>query len=113
MDLGVKGEVAIVTAGSKGLGRASAMALARSGCRVCISARTEADVQQAVKDIGQATSPELVLGMMADATEQADLDRIFKATMKKWGRWTSSWRTAAGRRPGPSKRRSLRTGRPA
>ncbi|MDQ2727689.1 MAG: SDR family NAD(P)-dependent oxidoreductase [Actinomycetota bacterium] len=41
MDLGIEAKVALVTAGSKGLGRASAAALAAEGARVVISARGE------------------------------------------------------------------------
>ena len=44
MDLGLKGKVALVAASSKGLGKASALALAREGARVTICARTEADL---------------------------------------------------------------------
>lgn len=85
MDLGIKGEVAIVTAGSKGLGRASAMSLAKNGCRVCISARNAKELEEAHKMIADATSPDMVISTVADATEQADLDKIFKMTMDKWG----------------------------
>ena len=41
MDLGIAGKVALVTASSKGLGRASAVALAAEGVKVVISARGE------------------------------------------------------------------------
>ena len=47
MDLGLDGKVALVAASSKGLGRASALALAREGARVTICARTAADLQAA------------------------------------------------------------------
>ena len=45
MDLGLNGKVALVAASSKGLGKASALALAREGARVTICARTEADLR--------------------------------------------------------------------
>lgn len=44
MDLGLTGKVALVTASSKGLGRASALALAREGCRVMLNARSEEEL---------------------------------------------------------------------
>ena len=45
MDLGLNGKVALVAASSKGLGKASALALAREGARVTICARTQADLR--------------------------------------------------------------------
>src|ERR1700739_1158879 len=51
MDLGLTGKVAIVAAGSKGLGKACALALAREGARVAICSRTEADLAAAEADI--------------------------------------------------------------
>ena len=39
MDLGIEGRVALVTGGSRGLGRQVALALCQEGCRVAICAR--------------------------------------------------------------------------
>ena len=47
MDLGLSQKVAIVCAASKGLGRASAMALAREGVNVVICARNEQELNEA------------------------------------------------------------------
>ncbi len=41
MDLGIKDKVALVTGGSRGLGRQSALSLAREGVKVAICARNE------------------------------------------------------------------------
>jgi 3-oxoacyl-[acyl-carrier protein] reductase len=55
MDTGLKGRTALVCAASKGLGRACAMALAREGVAVTITARTAATLELAAADIRDAT----------------------------------------------------------
>src|SRR5438094_10490786 len=50
MDLGLTDNVAIVTGSSRGLGLASAIALASEGCRVCICARGEARLRHAAAE---------------------------------------------------------------
>lgn len=52
MELGLAGKRAIVTGGSRGIGRACALALAREGARVMICGRSAADVDGAVAEIG-------------------------------------------------------------
>jgi 3-oxoacyl-[acyl-carrier protein] reductase len=51
MDLGLSGKVALVTGGSKGIGRACAERLAREGCDVLIVARTASDLERAAAEI--------------------------------------------------------------
>jgi 3-oxoacyl-[acyl-carrier protein] reductase len=52
MNLGIAGKVALVSAGSRGIGFGIAKALAAEGARVAIAARTEATVQVAARDVG-------------------------------------------------------------
>ena len=49
MDLGIRGKVAFVTGGSKGMGRHAAQLLAAEGCKVIIAARTKSDIDDAVQ----------------------------------------------------------------
>ena len=51
MDLGIKGKVALVTGGNKGIGKATALELAREGCDIAITGRNEADLAAAEKEI--------------------------------------------------------------
>lgn len=55
MDLGLKGKKAIVCASSKGLGKACAMALAREGVDLVITARTAETLEKTAEEIRQAT----------------------------------------------------------
>ncbi len=87
MDLGLTDKVCMVTAASKGLGRASALALAMNGACVCISSRTEKDIQAAAKMIAEKTGkPENILALSADITEQEGIDKVYDAMIAKWGR---------------------------
>jgi 3-oxoacyl-[acyl-carrier protein] reductase len=56
MDLGIKGKVALVTGGSRGLGRACALALAHEGANVAICARGEERLGQTTKELQKLTT---------------------------------------------------------
>ena len=83
MDLGIAGKVALVTASSKGLGRASAKALAEEGARVMICARNEAALQEAASSIRSAGGE--VHAMVADVTDPASPARLAAATRDRYG----------------------------
>ncbi|HEY7519615.1 MAG TPA: SDR family oxidoreductase [Methylomirabilota bacterium] len=85
MDLGLAGKVALVTAASKGMGRASAMGLAAEGARIVMCARTEADLKTAAEEIRARTRAE-VLAMPADVTRKEDVDNLVDRAMKTFGR---------------------------
>lgn len=67
MDLGIRGRKAIVCAGSKGLGKGCAMALAREGVEVTIIARTQATLDQTAAEI-RAETGSVVHTVSADIT---------------------------------------------
>jgi 3-oxoacyl-[acyl-carrier protein] reductase len=70
MDLGIRGRKAIVCAGSKGLGKGCAMALAREGVEVTIVARTQATLDQTADEIRKATGAKVNV-VSADITTPA------------------------------------------
>jgi len=84
VDLGLAGKVALVAASSKGLGKASALALAREGARVTICARTEADLDEAAGQIRRETGAE-VLAVPADLTSAAGIHSVAAATAERFG----------------------------
>ena len=84
MDLGLSGKVAVVAASSKGLGRASALALAREGARVTICARTAADLDVAADQIRRETGVE-VLAIPADLTRADGVNGVVAATVERFG----------------------------
>jgi 3-oxoacyl-[acyl-carrier protein] reductase len=84
VDLGLKGKVALVAASSKGLGKASALALAREGARVTLCARTEADLDAAAEQIRSQTGAE-VLAVPADLASAAGIHSVVAATAERFG----------------------------
>jgi len=84
MDPEIKNRVALVTASSRGLGKACAAALCREGAKVVISARDEARLVQARDDIARATGGE-VRAFRADVTNERDVRALVKFAAAELG----------------------------
>ena len=84
MDLGLDGKVALVAASSSGLGKASALALAREGAKVTICSRTAADLRATAEEIRQRTGAE-VLAVPADLGQAAGIENVVAATVERFG----------------------------
>ncbi len=78
MDLGIRGRKAIVNGGSAGMGRSAALALAREGVDVFVSARTEDRLNKACEDIAQETGSK-VIPICADHSTPEGRQRILAA----------------------------------
>lgn len=85
MDLGLNGKVALVTAASKGLGKAIALELAREGADVAIASRSEEALQLAAAEIADE-SGRAPLIVAADMTSAGDIDRLVQTVMDRFGR---------------------------
>lgn len=84
MDLGLKDKVALVTAASKGMGRACALGFATEGARVMMCARNEAEVRAAAEEVRSRTGAQ-VQAMAADVTKAADVKSLVARTREVYG----------------------------
>ncbi len=82
MDLGIRGRSALVTAASKGLGLATAIALAEEGVNVAICARGEAALHEAEARLRETGVD--VLAIAADVTESDQPARLVAATVERF-----------------------------
>ncbi len=86
MDLELKGKTAIVTGGSKGVGRGISDALADEGCNVCICSRNEDEVRRAAREIDERGNNDArALAVVADLTEEAGRRRLVDETLSGFG----------------------------
>jgi NAD(P)-dependent dehydrogenase (short-subunit alcohol dehydrogenase family) len=84
MDLGLAGRVAIVTGGSRGIGRAIAKVLASEGVDVAICARQ----RQALDETAQALSQETgrrIIPIVADTMSSESVSQLVNATLRTFG----------------------------
>ena len=83
MELSLEGKVAMITGGSRGLGRQIAGTLAREGCRVAICARDEEQLKQTVSEFkGQGYEAQ---GTRADVIQEEDAARFHQETVDGLG----------------------------
>jgi len=84
MDLGLKGKVAIVTGGTQGIGKASAVMLAKEGASVVIAARGQELLDAVAREIRAAGGK--VAAVRADVGNKADCERLVAEALGAFGR---------------------------
>ena len=83
MDLGLNGKVALVTGGSRGLGRESALSLAREGANVTICGRTQSTLDETVNEIKKNGG--ICIGVVADISDASSVANLHTAVTEAMG----------------------------
>lgn len=84
MDLDIEGNAALVTASSSGLGKASAIALAREGANVLINGRDSERLEAAVAEVEEVASSR-VIGQQGDLTKAEDIEALVDRAVSEFG----------------------------
>jgi 3-oxoacyl-[acyl-carrier protein] reductase len=85
VDLGIRGKIALVSASSKGLGRAIAEELAAEGVNLAMCARGQDALREAAESIRKSAGV-TVVEVAADVSDQAGLERVAKTALDKFGK---------------------------
>lgn len=83
MDLGLRNKVAIVTGGSRGIGKATVLDLAHEGCHVAFSGRGAEALQNTSQEVAKCGAK--ALPVQADMTQIDDIERLFQETVQAFG----------------------------
>lgn len=81
----LNGKVAVVTGGTRGIGRAIARALASEGMLLMLGARTAADVERTAKELAESTAGE-ARGVACDVRRHQDCRQLIAETERTFGR---------------------------
>lgn len=100
MDLHLRDRVALITGGSRGIGRAIALGLADEGCHVAFCARGEEGVRRTEAEL-RAKGVD-ALGVVADVTRAGDVERVVAETVARFGRLHILVNNAGGSTKGDS-----------
>ena len=91
------GRIALVTGGSRGIGRAYAEAVAAFGANVAIAARDQGKIDETLGILAKYNVQ--TLGISADMTKEEDIKRMVDETVKKFGRIDILFNNAGIARP--------------
>jgi 3-oxoacyl-[acyl-carrier protein] reductase len=98
MDLGLKDRVYVVTGASRGLGRASARALAAEGAKLVLCSRDEDSLNLVAQELGGHDNAIAVAG---DLSQADTAGRLVAAASGRWDRLDGALISVGGPKPGP------------
>jgi 3-oxoacyl-[acyl-carrier protein] reductase len=84
----LRDQVALVTGGGRGIGRAIAVKLADSGCAVAALARSEGELEETVREAAVLRPDHAILPIPADVTLDQDVERAVRLIIERLGRIT-------------------------
>jgi len=93
------GKVVLVTGGTSGIGRATAIAFAKEGAKVVLSGRREKEGLAVVEEITKAGG--VAHFVQADVAKEADVKRLVEETVAKFGRLDAAFNNAGVEWAGP------------
>jgi 3-oxoacyl-[acyl-carrier protein] reductase len=99
MDLKLKDKIALVTGSSRGLGYATALALAKEGCKVAINGRDEAKIKSVAEKVYKETGTQVV-GLAGDVSEIGMPEKLIQQTVDALGGLDVLITNAGGPPPG-------------
>ncbi|MGZ4397685.1 MAG: SDR family NAD(P)-dependent oxidoreductase [Gaiellaceae bacterium] len=80
----LRGAIAVVTGASRGIGRATALALAAKGANVALGARSAEDLTHVAEEAGRLGVESLVVPV--DVSDQGSAEGLVRAATGRWGR---------------------------
>ena len=82
--LNLDNQVAIITGGGRGIGKAAAIALARRGVRIVVAARTAREIEAVANEI--LTMGGEALAIQTDVSKEEDVQHMVQKTLEAYGR---------------------------
>jgi len=79
----LKNKIAVITGGSKGIGKAIAENLVKEGCKIVIAARSEEDLKRTENELRRGGAD--ILAVIADVRKRQDIENLYRKVNRKFG----------------------------